>query len=55
MKWNDHLKEADIVAEVGCTKAAVTGEVHEIRGRLIGGLGPYYPFAGDDGEGKASR
>jgi DNA-directed RNA polymerase specialized sigma24 family protein len=54
MKWNDHMKEADIAAELGCTKAAVTGQVHEIHRKLIDDLGPYYPFAGDDGDGKAS-
>ena len=54
MKWNDHMKESEIAAKLGCAKAAVTGQVHEIRRKLIEGLGPYYPFAGDDGEGEAS-
>jgi predicted transcriptional regulator len=54
MKWNDHMKEADIAAELGCTKAAVTDQVHEIRGTLIDDFRPYCPCAGDDGEGKAS-
>jgi RNA polymerase sigma-70 factor (ECF subfamily) len=54
MKWNDHEKEADIATELGCTKGAVTAQVREIRRRLIDGLGPYYPFVGDDEEGEAS-
>jgi RNA polymerase sigma factor (sigma-70 family) len=54
MKWNDHMKESEIAAAVGCTKGAVTAQVHQIRRKLIDGLGPYYPFAGDDGEGEAS-
>jgi len=51
MKWADHMKEAEIAAELGCTKAAVTGQVHEIRRKLRNGLGPYYPFTREDGEG----
>ncbi len=54
MKWNDHMKESEIAAKLGCTKGAVSAQVHEIRRKLIDGLGPYYPFAGDDGEGEAS-
>lgn len=54
MKWNDHMKESEIAAKLGCTKGAVSAQVREIRRKLIDGLGPYYPFAGDDGEGEAS-
>jgi RNA polymerase sigma factor (sigma-70 family) len=54
MKWNDHMKEADIAARLGCVKGYVTAQVRKIRGKLIDGLGPYNPFAGDDGEGEAS-
>lgn len=54
LKWNDNMKEAEIAAELGCTKGAVTAQVHEIRRKLIDGLGPYYPFAGHDGKGEAS-
>ena len=54
MKWNDHMKESEIAAKLGCTKGAITGQVHQIRRKLIDGLGPYYPFARDDGEGEAS-
>jgi RNA polymerase sigma factor (sigma-70 family) len=54
MKWNDHMKEAEIAAVLGCSRGTVAAEVHEIRRKLIDGLGPYYPFAGDDGEGESS-
>ena len=54
MKWIDHLKEAEIAAELGCARGSVAAQVHEIRRKLIDGLGPYYPFVGDDGEGEAS-
>jgi RNA polymerase sigma-70 factor (ECF subfamily) len=54
MKWNDHMKESEIAAELGCAKGTVAAQVHEIRRKLINGLGSYNPFAGDDGEGEAS-
>jgi RNA polymerase sigma factor (sigma-70 family) len=53
MKWNDNMKESEIAAELGCAKGTVAAQVHEIRRKLIDGLGSYYPFAGDDGEGEA--
>ena len=54
MKWNDHMKESEIAAELGCAKGTVAAQVHEIRRKLIDGLGSYYPFARGDGEGEAS-
>ena len=54
MKWNDHMKGSEIAAELGCAEGTVAAQVHEIRRKLIDGLGPYYPFARDDGEGEAS-
>ena len=54
MKWNDHMKESEIAGELGCAKGTVAAQVHEIRRKLIDGLGSYYPFAGGDGEGEAS-
>jgi DNA-directed RNA polymerase specialized sigma24 family protein len=54
MKWNDHMKGSEIAAELGCAEGTVAAQVHEIRRKLIGGLGPYYPFAGGAGEGEAS-
>lgn len=54
MKWNEHMKESEIAAELGCTRGAVTAQVHEIRRKLIEGLGPYYLFAEDDGKAEAS-
>ena len=29
MKWNDHMKEPDIAAELGCAKGTVAAQVHE--------------------------
>jgi RNA polymerase sigma factor (sigma-70 family) len=54
MKWGDHMKGAEIAAELGCAEGTVASQVHKIRRKLIEGLGPYYPFARDDGEGEAS-
>jgi len=54
MKWGDHMKGAEIAAELGCVEGTVARQVHEIRRKLIEGLGPYYPFASDGGEGEAS-
>jgi RNA polymerase sigma-70 factor (ECF subfamily) len=50
MKWDDHMKESEIAAELGCKEAAVTSQVALIRRKLIDGLGPYYPFGGDEGK-----
>jgi RNA polymerase sigma factor (sigma-70 family) len=55
MKWDDHMKESEIADELGCAPGTVAAQVHEIRRKLINGLGPYYPFASEDGEGQASR
>jgi RNA polymerase sigma factor (sigma-70 family) len=55
MKWNDHMSGAEIAAELGCAEGTVAAQIHEIRRKLIDGLGPYYPFAEDDGEGGAPR
>lgn len=54
MKWNDHMTEAEIAAKLGCARGDVSAQVRKIRRKLIDGLGPYYPFAGDAGEGEAS-
>jgi RNA polymerase sigma factor (sigma-70 family) len=54
MKWGDHMKGAEIAAELGRAEGTVARQVHEIRRKLIEGLGPYYPFARDDGKGEAS-
>ena len=54
MKWIDHMKEPEIAAELDCAKGTVAAQVHEVRRKLIDGLGPYSPIAGDDWEGEAS-
>ena len=53
MKWADGMKGAEIAAVLGCAEGTVAAQVHGIRRKLIDGLGPYYPFAKDDGEGEA--
>lgn len=52
MKWNDHMKESEIAADLGCSKGTVAAEVGKVRRRLIAGLGRYYPFDTDDGKGR---
>jgi len=54
MKWNDHMKGSEIAAALGCAEGTVAAQIHEIRRKLIEGLGRYYPFAGDNREGEAS-
>lgn len=55
MTWNDQMKLSEIAAELDCTVKTVAAQIREIRRKLRDGLGPYYPFAGDDGGGEASR
>jgi RNA polymerase sigma factor (sigma-70 family) len=55
MKWNDHMKGSEIAAELGCAEGTIAAQIHEVRRKLIDGLGPYYPFTEDDGEGGAPR
>jgi RNA polymerase sigma-70 factor, ECF subfamily len=55
MRWNDHMKGAEIAAALGCAEGTVAAQIHEIRRKLIKGLGRYYPFAVDSGEGGGSR
>jgi RNA polymerase sigma factor (sigma-70 family) len=54
MKWDVHMKEAEIADELGYSKGTIAAEVGEIRRKLRGGLGPYYPFAEDEGKGQES-
>lgn len=51
MKWNEHMKNSEIAAELGCTENSVAVQVSHIRRKLTDGLGAYYPFAADSGEG----
>jgi RNA polymerase sigma factor (sigma-70 family) len=48
MKWNDHMKASEIAGVLGCAEGTVAAQIHEIRRKLIEGLGPYYPFVGED-------
>jgi RNA polymerase sigma-70 factor (ECF subfamily) len=52
MKWTEHMKNSEIAAELGCTENSVAAQVSHIRRKLIDGLGPYYPFAAEHGEGE---
>lgn len=54
MKWNEHMRNSEIAAELGCTENSVAVQVSHIRRKLIDGLGAYYPFAADPGEGGGS-
>jgi len=54
MRWNDHMKVPEIAEVLGCSAGAVGAQLTAIRRKLIAGLGPYYPFGKDDGEGAAS-
>jgi len=47
---HEHMKEADIVAELGRRQALVAGRVHETHGRLIDAPGPI-TLRQDYGEG----
>jgi DNA-directed RNA polymerase specialized sigma24 family protein len=49
------MSGAEIAAALSCAEGTVAAQIHEIRRKLIDGLGPYYPFAKDDREGGAPR
>lgn len=53
MCWQDGMKATEIAAELGIAIGTVYAQVHAIRQKLIGELGPYYPF-GKDAKGEAS-
>jgi RNA polymerase sigma factor (sigma-70 family) len=54
MRWNDQMKLSEIAAAVGCAEGTVAAHLHDIRHKLMTGLGPFYPFSTDDGEGGTS-
>jgi RNA polymerase sigma-70 factor, ECF subfamily len=53
MRWQDHMKAAEIAAALGVAEGTVHAHLHTARAKLIAGLERYYPF-GSGGEGTAS-
>jgi len=54
MRWQDHMKAAEIAAELGVAEGTVHAQLHSARAKLVAGLEPYYPFGTDSGKGAAS-
>jgi RNA polymerase sigma factor (sigma-70 family) len=54
MRWQDHLRAAEIAARLGLAEGTVHAHLHAARRKLIAGLERYYPFGKDSGEGAAS-
>ena len=53
MRWQDHMKAAEIAAALGVAEGTVHAHLHTARAKLIAGLERYYPFGKDSGEGTA--
>ena len=49
LRWQDHLRIAEIAARLGVAEGTVHAQLHNARRKLIEGLEPYYP----SGEGAA--
>ena len=54
MRWEGHMKAAEIAAALGVAEGTVHAHLHTARARLIAGLERYYPFGQDSGKGTAS-
>jgi RNA polymerase sigma factor (sigma-70 family) len=50
LRWQDHLRIAEIAARLGVAEGTVHAQLHTARGKLIAGLERYYP----SGEGEGS-
>jgi len=50
LRWQDHLRIAEIAARLGVAEGTVHSQLHNARRKLIAGLEPYYP----SGEGDVS-
>jgi RNA polymerase sigma-70 factor, ECF subfamily len=50
LRWQDHLRIAEIAARLGVAEGTVHASLHNARGKLIAGLERYYP----SGEGDES-
>lgn len=54
MRWQEGMKTKEIAERLGIAEATVSVNIHQIRKKLIAGLGPYYPFGRAAAEGEAS-
>jgi RNA polymerase sigma factor (sigma-70 family) len=54
MRWQDHLRAAEIAGRLGLAEGTVHAHLYAARRKLIAGLERYYPFGKDSGEGAAS-
>jgi RNA polymerase sigma factor (sigma-70 family) len=43
LRWQDHLRIAEIAATLGVAEGTVHAQLHNARRKLIAGLEPYYP------------
>jgi RNA polymerase sigma-70 factor (ECF subfamily) len=54
MRWRDRMRAAEIAAALGIAEGTVHAQLHGARRKLVAGLGRYYPFGQDSGEGAMS-
>ncbi len=54
LRWQQGMKETEIAATLGMAEKTVSVHLHRARRQLIAQLGCDYPFASDNGEGRAS-
>jgi RNA polymerase sigma-70 factor, ECF subfamily len=54
MRWQHHMRTAEIAAELGVAEGTVHAHLHNARRKLVAGLERYYPFGEDSEEGTAS-
>jgi len=52
LRWQDHMKAAEIAAALGVSEGTVHAHLHSARRTLVAGLERYYPFGPDGEEGK---
>ena len=48
MRWQDHMKAAEIAAELGIAESTVHAHLHTARRKLVAGLERYYPAGMDN-------
>jgi len=54
LRWQQGMKQTEIAAALGMSEKTVSVHLHRARRQLIAQLGRDYPFASDDGKGRAS-